>query len=79
MTREEAKKTIMNTIVELTGTHEAITEESNIIRDLGVSSIQIMSMLGEMEEIFDVDLSVRKLRKIRTVGDLCEYIIKQSI
>lgn len=77
MTVAEAKKVIIETIVEITGTEAEITPDSLIVRDLGISSMQLLAMLSELEDAFDVDLNVRKIRKVKTIDDLCNYIIKQ--
>lgn len=77
MTVQEAKKVIIDTIVEITGTEEEIAEDSLIVRDLGISSMQLLTMLSQLEDTFDVDLNMRKVRKLKTIDDLCNFIIKQ--
>lgn len=77
MTVQEAKKVIMDTIVDITGIEEELEESSNLVTDLGISSMQLLAMLGELEDTFDVDLSVSKINKVKTVGELCDYMIDQ--
>ena len=51
-----------------------IKEESRFIEDLGVSSYDFMSMLGEIEEKFDVEVEEREVVNVKTVKDAVEYI-----
>lgn len=53
---------------------EQITEESRFIEDLGFNSYDFMSMVGEIEEKFDVEVEEREVVNVKTVGDAMEYI-----
>lgn len=77
MTVNEAKKVIIDTIIELVGVDDEITEEMSLVRDLGVSSMKLLTMIGELEDIFDIDLDIKKMGNISTIGELCDYIIAQ--
>ncbi len=77
MTINEAKKQIIKVIADITEVEEKITEETLIVRDLGLTSIEIISLIGELEDIFDVDLDIRKNASVKTVGQLCQVIIDQ--
>lgn len=52
----------------------AITEESRFIEDLGFNSYDFMSMVGEIEEKFDVEVEEREVVNVKTVKDAVEYI-----
>ena len=51
-----------------------IKEESRFIEDLGFNSYDFMSMLGEIEEKFDVEVEEREVVNVKTVKDAVEYI-----
>ena len=51
-----------------------IKEESRFIEDLGFNSYDFMSMVGEIEEKFDVEVEERELVNVTTVKDAVEYI-----
>ncbi len=55
---------------------EEITEESKLIEDLGMNSFQFMSLLGDLEEQYDVAVDETEVSGIRTVGEACEYFEK---
>ena len=56
---------------------EDIKPESRFMEDLGFSSFDFMSMLGEVEDTFDVEIEEEKAADIRTVQEAVEYL--QSI
>ena len=56
---------------------EQITEEARFMEDLGFNSYDFMSMVGEVEEAFDIEVEESEVVNIKTVKDAMEYI--QSI
>lgn len=52
----------------------SITEESRFVEDLGFNSYDFMSMVGEIEDKFDVEVEEREVVNVRTVKDAIEYI-----
>ena len=52
----------------------SITENSRFIEDLGFNSYDFMSMVGEIEEAFDVEVEEREVVNVKTVKDAVEYI-----
>ena len=55
---------------------EAITEDARFVEDLGFNSYDFMSMVGELEEIYDIEVEEREVVGIRTVGEAIEHIEK---
>ncbi len=54
----------------------AITEESRFIEDLGFNSYMFMSLLGEVEDEFDVTVDEQEVIKLHTIADAMDYIKK---
>ena len=50
-------------------TAEDMTEEMRFREDLGFSSLDFMSFLGELEDTFDVELEQESAVQVRTIGD----------
>lgn len=57
---------------------EDITLESRFVEDLGFTSFDFMSMLGELEEEFDVEIDQLEAVNIRTVQEAVDYLEKLS-
>lgn len=53
---------------------EDIKPESRFMEDLGFSSFDFMSMLGEVEDTFDVEIEEERAADIRTVQEAVEYL-----
>ncbi len=53
---------------------EEVKMESRFIEDLGFTSFDFMSMLGEVEDEFDIEVDQQKLVDIITVGQAVTYI-----
>ncbi len=53
---------------------EQITEESRFMEDLGFTSFDFMSMLGELEDELDVEIDQQKAADIRTVKEAVSYL-----
>lgn len=53
---------------------EQITPESRFMEDLGFTSFDFMSMLGELEDEFDIEVDQQEAAGIRTVGEAVSYI-----
>ena len=57
---------------------EDIKPESLFMEDLGFSSFDFMSMLGEIEGDLDVEIDLEEAANIRTVQEAADYLEKLS-
>ncbi|HIQ97760.1 MAG TPA: acyl carrier protein [Candidatus Limivivens merdigallinarum] len=55
---------------------EAVTEDARFIEDLGFTSFDFMSMVGELEDTFDIEVNEQEVVHIKTVRDAIQYIEK---
>lgn len=53
---------------------ETITEHSRFVEDLGFNSYDFMSMIGELEDRYDIEVNERDVIQVKTVGDAIAYI-----
>lgn len=53
---------------------EDIKPESRFMEDLGFTSFDFMSMLGEIEDELDVEIEPEKAADIRTVQEAVDYL-----
>ena len=51
-----------------------VHENSRFMEDLGFTSFDFMSMLGELEDEFDVEIQQQEAADIRTVGEAAAYL-----
>lgn len=52
--------------------------ESRFMEDLGFTSFDFMSMLGELEDEFDIEIDQQEVANIRTVEEAVTYLEKLS-
>lgn len=57
---------------------EDIKPESRFMEDLGFTSYDFMSMLGEIEDELDVEIEEEEAADIRTVQEAVDYLKKLS-
>ncbi len=53
---------------------EDMTDDMSLRDDLGLSSLDFMTFLGELEDTFDVELDLDKAVQIGTVGEALEML-----
>ena len=52
---------------------EEITEESRFIEDLGLNSFEFMSLLGYLEDEYDIEVDENEILNIKTGGEAVAY------
>ena len=57
---------------------EAVTLEANFKEDLEADSLDMMQLVMEIEEEFEIEVETEELASIITVGDLVAYIEKKQ-
>ena len=77
MTEQQVIDKVIEIIVDASETEENVTTNTSIIDDSGLSSMESILILGDIENEFGIDLPISGLRKVRTVGDLCQHVIEK--
>lgn len=52
----------------------SITPESRFVEDLGFNSYDFISLVGQIEDFFGIEVQERDVVKIRSVGEAMDYI-----
>ena len=75
MSSEEILEKVKGIIVEQLGvTDTAVTMEASFIDDLGADSLDIVELIMDIEEEFDIEIPDSDAEKVVTVGDVVDYI-----
>lgn len=53
-----------------------VTRESVLLADLGMNSFDLVNLVCEVEDEFDVEIPDRIIGTFKTVGDVMDYISK---
>jgi len=57
---------------------EDITPETNVLKDLGLQSIDFVDMVCDFEEAFDSEVPERDFKKLTTVRSIMDYITEKQ-
>ncbi len=57
---------------------EDMTDDMRFREDLGFSSLDFMSFLGELEDTFDVELEQEDALQVRTLGEALEMLDRMT-
>ena len=77
MRREEIFQFIVGVFVTLIDVNE-IRESDELVEDLGISSMDILTLISYLEEEFDIRITERMIRRVVTVGDLVDLVQKHT-
>ena len=72
MSRED----ILNKVIELfsTMTEAEVMEDSEIMEDLDLSSMDVLFLISGLEDEFQIKIPEKEIRKMETVGDVADVI-----
>ena len=77
MTLEE--KVIKIVMEQLDLTSEECVLEASFVDDLGADSLDIVELLMEMEEAFDIEIADEELEKIATIQDVVDFLRQKGV
>ncbi|MBQ9290085.1 MAG: acyl carrier protein [Clostridia bacterium] len=63
-----------NIIEQYTGTHITLNESMDLFKDIGMNSLELMEMVVNLEEEFDIEISDREALQLVTVGDVIKLL-----
>ena len=70
---------VKNIVVDKLGVEESrVVPEANFLDDLGADSLDIVELIMEFEEEFDIEIPDEDSETITTVGAAIDYIDKQT-
>ena len=70
----ETLKKIFCTVIDENKDFSNVTEDTNIIKDLGVNSVGLIYLLMAIEETYDIDMSDVTFSTFEKIGDVITYI-----
>ena len=58
----------------LDNSSQAVTMDSALVDDLGLSSLEVINIVADFEDEFDIEVPDRIIPTLRTVGDIVNYL-----
>ena len=76
MNRREIFESVKKVVMEAIDEEKNITEETSIVDELGLDSLDIVEMLMALEEEFEISIDDSAAEKFVKVSDVIDYIEK---
>lgn len=74
VSQEERWEEFLKILRDSTEYEDEVLPEHHLFYDLGLSSMEIMILIGDLEDQMDVKLEISRLKTVKTVGDLFELL-----
>ena len=71
---EDILEKVISELDGLTAAHVQLTEDSELITELGLDSFKVLDLLMDIEDEFDISMPVNLLADVHTVKDLADRI-----
>lgn len=75
LTREQVLEITRDVLVRHARGPVSLTEDTELVADLGVDSLGVMEALAEVEDRFEIAFDDDDLRAIATYGELCDVVL----
>lgn len=53
---------------------EDMNKDTKLIADLGLNSLDVVNVVVEFEDEFDIEIPDEDIRELQTIGDIVEFI-----
>jgi acyl carrier protein len=72
---QEIQKKITDILIQKFGIVESeITPDANLVKDLGIDSLDYAELVMDFEQTFDIKISDEDAEKMQTIGQAVKYI-----
>ena len=76
VTAEQIEDKVLSIVSDQMGINRAeITRETSFINDLNADSLDIVELVMEFEDNFDMNIPDEEAEKIKTIGQAVDYIV----
>ncbi len=70
----DIRNTIFETLRASLGNPVELSEQTNILNDLGMDSVAVMDFVMEIEDRFDISVPLDRIAEVETIGDLVSTV-----
>ena len=71
---QDVRSRISAALQEVVGRPVAITDQTDIVNDLGLDSLAVMNFVMALEDEYDISMPLDRMAEVQTVGDLVRTI-----
>jgi acyl carrier protein len=55
---------------------EELSDSTELIKDLGAKSVNLVRIIGALEDEFDLEIPFMEFRRKKTIGEAIDYIVQ---
>lgn len=77
MTIKEVRERVTEIIQDGVEYDGEITPEMNLIEEIGLSSLESMVLIGELEGEFGIELPISEVKLVTNIGEMQDLVIKK--
>jgi acyl carrier protein len=74
--RNELLQTITTRLHGLREDIDRVGEDTDLVADLGLDSVQVLEMCTDLEDELDISIPVNRLGEVRTAGQLADVLVQ---
>ncbi|MEE4360816.1 MAG: acyl carrier protein [Pseudomonadales bacterium] len=73
-TYEDCVTEIQKLLSEKVAQGEQVGEDVDLIEEVGLASLDVMELIEQLEDVFDISFPINELGDVRTIGDLARRV-----
>jgi len=73
-THDQVVAEVRDIILDHVETSAPITEQTELVADLGIDSLGVMEVVADIEDKFEMTIADKELREVTTLGDVVKAI-----
>lgn len=73
-TYDECVARIQQLLAESAAQGEVVQEDVDLIEEFGLASLDVMELVEQLEDIFDISFPINELGDVRTIADLASRV-----
>ena len=71
---QEVRSRVAAALQEVVGRPVAVSDDTDIVNDLGLDSLAVMNFVMALEDEYDIYMPLDRMAEVQTVGDLVRTI-----
>ena len=79
MTIQEVKERVIEIISDGVEYEGVIRPDMNLIEEIGLSSLESMVLIGELENEFGIELPINEIKGIANIGELQDLVVRKLL
>ena len=77
MTIAQLNEEILTVVSNSTETELELTENTHLLRDMGLTSVEIMMLISDLEDHFGITISADRLHGVQIIADLQALVLEE--